>query len=107
MVLPDGGGLEMDAPALRGGVSAGVLCAGREPGEQNTGDRQNECSVHEHGFASGRTSRPSIDCDRQMSKTDDRTSRPLSRQLAPRRQRFDGIQEIDCQDGSIAPMLAG
>jgi hypothetical protein len=50
--------------------------------------------------------RPSIDCDRQMSKTDDRTSQPLPRQLAPRRQRFDGIQEIDCQDGSITPMLA-
>src|ERR1035441_9295443 len=30
----------------------------------------------------GGTLRPSIDCDRQMSKTDDRTSQPLPREVS-------------------------
>jgi hypothetical protein len=42
MVLPDGGGLEMDIPPLGGGVITGVLGLGGEPGGQSTGDRQNE-----------------------------------------------------------------
>ena len=48
MVLPDGGGLEMDAPALGGGVVTGVLGPGGEPGAQSAGDQQNEWTVHEH-----------------------------------------------------------
>ena len=48
MVLPDGGGLEMDAPAVSGGVATGALRLGGEPGAQSTGDQQNEWTVHEH-----------------------------------------------------------
>jgi hypothetical protein len=51
MVLPDGGGLEMHTPPLSGGVIAGVLCAGREPGEQNANDRQKERTADEHVYS--------------------------------------------------------
>src|ERR1019366_483859 len=50
MVLPDGGGLEMHTPALSGGFATGALGLGGEPGAQNTGDQQNEWTVHEHVF---------------------------------------------------------
>src|ERR1035441_6003168 len=51
MVLPDGGGLEMHTPAVSGGVATGALRLGGEPGVQNTGDQQNEWTVHEHVFS--------------------------------------------------------
>ncbi len=51
MVLPDGGGLEMDTPALSGGVTTGALGLGGEPCAQSASDQKNEWTVHEHVFS--------------------------------------------------------
>ena len=48
MVLPDGGGLEMDAPAFLGRVITDALSLGGEPDAQSAGDQKNEWTVHEH-----------------------------------------------------------
>ena len=51
MVLPDGGGLEMDTPAFSGRVASGALSLGGEPAAQSASDQKNERTVHEHVFS--------------------------------------------------------